>query len=70
MEAEVTELTGVLWGERDPKRPLTHRNGYRERRWYTRVGRTALTVPRIRDGHHVEPAQGPIRDGLLGSAVP
>ena len=32
MEAEVTELTGVPKGERDPERRLTHRNGYRERR--------------------------------------
>ncbi len=32
MEAEVTELTGVPHGERDPERRLTHRNGYRERR--------------------------------------
>ena len=32
MEAEVTELTGVPHGERDPERRLTRRNGYRERR--------------------------------------
>ena len=38
MEAEVSELTGVAKGERDPERRLTHRNGYRERRWDTRVG--------------------------------
>ncbi len=38
MEAEVTELTGVPHGERDPERRLTRRNGYRERRWDTRVG--------------------------------
>ena len=38
MEAEVTELTGVPKGERDPERRLTNRNGYRERRWDTRVG--------------------------------
>jgi transposase-like protein len=37
-EAEVTELTGVPHGERDPERRLTRRNGYRERRWDTRVG--------------------------------
>jgi len=30
MEAEVTELTGVPKGERDPERRLTSRNGYRE----------------------------------------
>jgi len=38
MEAEVTELTGVPHGERDPERRLTNRNGYRDRRWDTRVG--------------------------------
>jgi transposase-like protein len=37
MEAEVTELTGVPHGERDPDRRLTRRNGYRERRWDTHV---------------------------------
>jgi transposase-like protein len=38
MEAEVTDLTGVPKGERDPERRLTSRNGYRDRRWDTRVG--------------------------------
>ena len=32
MEAEVSELTGVARGERDPEHRLTHRNGYRDRR--------------------------------------
>ncbi len=50
MEAEVTELTGVPKGERDPEHRQTHRNGYRERRWDTRVGTIALDVPRVRDG--------------------
>ena len=40
MEAEVTELTGVPHGERDPERRLTRRNGYRERRWDTRPARS------------------------------
>jgi len=53
MEAEVTELTGVPKGERDPERRLTHRNGYRERRWDTRVGTIPLAVPRIRDGGYL-----------------
>jgi transposase-like protein len=52
MEAEVTELTGVAHGERDPEHRLTHRNGYRERRWDTRVGTVALAVPRVRDGSY------------------
>ena len=41
MEAEVTELTGVPKGERAPERRLTTRNGYRERRWDTRLGTIA-----------------------------
>ena len=52
MEAEVTELTGVPHGKRDPERRLTHRNGYRERRWDTRVGTIDLAIPRVRDGSY------------------
>ena len=52
MEAEVTELTGVAKGERDPEHRLTHRNGYRERRWDTRVGTIGLSIPRVRDGSY------------------
>ena len=52
MEAEVTELTGVPRGERDPERRLTHRNGYRERRWDTRVGTLDLAIPKVRDGSY------------------
>ncbi len=53
MEAEVTEITGVPRGERDPEHRQTHRNGYRERRWDTRVGTIALDVPRVRDGGYL-----------------
>lgn len=52
MEAEVTGLTGVPRGERDPDRRLTNRNGYRERRWDTRVGTIGLAIPRVRDGSY------------------
>ncbi|MCI0637419.1 MAG: transposase, partial [Actinobacteria bacterium] len=52
MEAEVSEVTGVARGERDPERRLTHRNGYRERRWDTRVGTIDLAIPRVRDGSY------------------
>ena len=52
MEAEVTEVTGVAKGERDPERRLTHRNGYRDRRWDTRVGTIGLAIPRVRDGNY------------------
>jgi len=52
MEAEVTELTGVPRGERDPEHRLTSRNGYRDRRWDTRVGTLNLSIPRVRDGSY------------------
>lgn len=52
MEAEVTEVTGVAHGKRDPDRRLTSRNGYRERRWDTRVGTIDLAIPRVRDGSY------------------
>ncbi len=45
MEAEVTELTGVPHGERDPERRLTHRNGYRERRWDTYLSKEGRWGP-------------------------
>ena len=31
---------------------LTHRNGFRERRWDTRVGTIPLAIPRVRDGSY------------------
>jgi transposase-like protein len=52
MEAEVTELAGVPYGERAPDRRLTSRNGYRERRWDTRVGTIGLAIPKVRDGSY------------------
>jgi len=52
MEAEVSELTGAAKGQRAPERRVTHRNGYRERRWDTRVGSVALAIPRVRDGSY------------------
>ena len=53
MEAEVTELTGVPKGVRDPEHRQTHRNGYRERRWDTRAGTVELSIPRVRDGSYL-----------------
>jgi putative transposase len=52
METEVSELTGVPKGERAPERRLTNRNGYRERRWDTRVGTIGLSIPKVRDGSY------------------
>lgn len=47
MEAEVTELTGLPHGERDPERRLTRRNGYRDRRWDTQRPSPDLASTRI-----------------------
>jgi putative transposase len=54
MEAEVTELTGVPKGERAHERRLTNRNGYRDRRWDTRVGTIDLAIPKVRDGSYFD----------------
>jgi transposase-like protein len=44
MEAEVTQLVGAGLQERAETR-LTHRNGYREWEWDTRVGTIELDIP-------------------------
>ena len=44
MNAEVTALTGAELGERAPDRRQTQRNGYRARRWDTRVGELELAI--------------------------
>ena len=51
MEAEVSELIGAEHGERSVDR-LTHRNGYRPRRWDTRAGEIELAIPKIRRGSY------------------
>jgi transposase-like protein len=51
MEAEVSELIGAEHGERSEER-LTHRNGYRPRRWDTRAGELELQIPKIRRGSY------------------
>jgi putative transposase len=51
MEAEVSELIGAERGERTEDR-ATHRNGYRPRRWDTRVGEIELQIPKIRQGSY------------------
>jgi len=51
MEAEVSELVGAEHGERSEER-LTHRNGYRPRRWHTRAGELELAIPKIRRGSY------------------
>ena len=51
MEAEVSELIGAGHGERSEER-LTHRNGYRARRWDTRAGELELAIPKLRRGSY------------------
>jgi putative transposase len=52
MEAEVSRKVGAEPHERSEER-VTHRNGYRERRWDTRLGTIELQVPKIREGGYV-----------------
>jgi transposase-like protein len=40
MELEVEGVTGASYGEKNPER-LAQRNGYRDRTWETRAGRTS-----------------------------
>src|SRR6059036_4244835 len=51
MEVEVCELIGAEHGERSEGR-LTHRNGYRPRRWQTRAGELELQIPKLRRGSY------------------
>ena len=51
MELEVEGKTGAAHGERTPER-LTHRNGYRDRTWETRVGTLELRIPKLRKGSY------------------
>lgn len=47
MRSEVTSLVGAAHGERTDTRK-THRNGYRDRMWSTRVGDIELHIPKLR----------------------
>jgi transposase-like protein len=49
MSAEADSLCGAEYGERSPER-VNIRNGYRERRWDTRVGTIELAIPKLRQG--------------------
>jgi transposase-like protein len=51
MDAEVSSQIGAQLHERTEDR-VTYRNGYRERRWDTRVGTLDLRVPKVRDGRY------------------
>jgi putative transposase len=52
MEVEVAELVGAELGERRPDDRMTHRNGYRVRRWDTRAGEIELQIPKLRQGSY------------------
>jgi len=51
MGAEADALCGAGYGERSPER-VNIRNGYRERRWDTRVGTIELPIPKLRQGSY------------------
>ena len=53
MEAEIAQLAGAELGERAPDRRSAQRNGYRDRRWDTRVGEIELAIPRLRSGSYL-----------------
>ena len=49
MELEVSEEIGAERYQRTEERK-TYRNGYRKRRWDTRVGTVQLAIPKLRQG--------------------
>jgi putative transposase len=53
MELEVAALAGAEHGQRAPDRRSAQRNGYRDRRWDTRVGEIELAIPRLRTGSYL-----------------
>jgi transposase-like protein len=55
MEAEIARQIGAGKGEVSEGRS-THRNGYRQRPWATRVGEIELAVPRKRSGESYFPS--------------
>jgi putative transposase len=52
MESEVATQIGAELGERAPDERSAHRNGYRSRRWDTRVGEIELAIPKLRSGSY------------------
>jgi transposase-like protein len=51
MDAEAQALCGAQYGVSSPER-VNQRNGYRSRRWDTRVGTIELAVPKLRRGSY------------------
>jgi putative transposase len=50
MDAEISAEIGAERGEVAPGSRFTHRNGYRDRAWETRVGEIELQIPKKRSG--------------------
>jgi putative transposase len=61
MELEVSQLAGAEFGERAPGQRQAQRNGYRDRRWDTRVGEIELAIPRLRTGSYLPSFLAPRR---------
>lgn len=53
MELEVAQVAGGELGERAPDRRSAQRNGYRDRRWDTRVEEIELQIPKLRIGSYL-----------------
>ena len=51
MSADADAACNALYGERSDER-INKRNGYRERRWDTRVGTIGLAIPKLRAGSY------------------
>ena len=51
MGAEADSICGAEYGEVSPER-VNSRNGYRDRRWDTRVGSIPLAIPKLRKGSY------------------
>ena len=51
MSAEADGVCGADYGEVSPER-VNRRNGYRRRRWDTRVGSIDLRIPKLRAGSY------------------
>jgi len=51
MGAEADTRCGAAYGQSSPGR-INHRNGYRSRRWDTRVGSLELAIPKLRQGSY------------------
>src|SRR5690606_20976462 len=70
MEIEVSSQIGADRHERTPER-VTHRNGYRERAWETRVGTINLRIPKLRQGSYFPSLLEPRRraEKALGAVI-